>query len=173
MSRRRSNIGGARVTNGYGYSTSVLSASNIGLSDHSSIQRQATVSAQADAFKDDALFQMQQLKLKHPSRKVLHLQSCYPDTVKRLEENGKHQRKMTPPQLKTFSKSDRTFTAPSDIFLSTVEIPEVVEVQHKAYKFAHEKMIYNRHKGQIAEVDQIITGTSPLPEKVPLFPQNA
>ncbi|CAN0543955.1 unnamed protein product, partial [Ectocarpus sp. 8 AP-2014] len=41
------------------------------------------------------------------------------------------------------------------------------------YHFCRDKMAYNRTKGREAEVDGILTGTSPLDKRLPLFPAKA
>ncbi|KAG5188280.1 hypothetical protein JKP88DRAFT_267610 [Tribonema minus] len=74
-----------RVVNGYGSTTSLFSPSNIGLYDASALKRQQQSAAFVKQFEADAHYQRQEYSRKHPFKKQLHLQKCYPQTVKLLD----------------------------------------------------------------------------------------
>lgn len=50
--------------------------------------RKANSRAWDDRYNKDASFQMSQLQGNHPVRKILHMQKCYPSTVRRLNDKG-------------------------------------------------------------------------------------
>ncbi|CAM9200602.1 unnamed protein product [Ascophyllum nodosum] len=75
-----------RVVNGYGIRTSALSASLIGDFDSISEKRKAINRKWEGVYQTDANFQISQMNGKHPMRKVLHMQSFYPATIRRLSD---------------------------------------------------------------------------------------
>lgn len=53
------------------------------------MSRKAINRAWQHRYNDDATFQMSQLRGNHPVRNVLHMQCCYPETVRRLNDKKK------------------------------------------------------------------------------------
>lgn len=181
----------------------------------SPLQRQAINRAWEERYSEDATFQMLQLKGNHPVRKVLHMQSCYPETVSRLngkqktaipakENNNRNRNNKSNSQASSSSSLQlqlETATATATGATTTTTAPlissrwrrgksqlssrpsyrgtdggvstETQQCVAREYQFCHGKMAYNRTKGREAEVDGILTGTSPLKGKMPLFPARA
>lgn len=179
----------------------------------------------------DARFQMLQQHGKHPIRKALHMQKCYPETIQRLNDNavaGHRQVPMlgNPPRTPSANQETNRRQSQSSQFHGyhsrrsnteglecNIEVPCSSQEQgitspnprigeqdtvvctgtgntaaassvssydtqgqrfsDKEYHFCRAKMEYNRVKGQKAEVDDILTGISPLDKNEPLFPARA
>eukprot|EP00968_Pinguiococcus_pyrenoidosus_P001263 scaffold57_cov254-Pinguiococcus_pyrenoidosus.AAC.16 len=71
--------------NGYGISTSVLSASHIGQYDHSSAKRRKQMQELQKHLDRERLLQAHVLSTLHPFRKSLHRQKFYPATLQKLQ----------------------------------------------------------------------------------------
>ncbi|CAM9348725.1 unnamed protein product [Laminaria digitata] len=178
-----------RVKNGYGLCTSALSASVIGHFDASSEQRKATNRAWDDRYHKDATFQMSQLEKNHPVRKILHMQKCYPETVRRLNDtttttnktknascalkNQKYAGSAQPRSNSSGAAAERGgVPASASSSDGAQQRRRQRRVTHE-YDFCRAKMAYNRTKGREAEVDGILTGRSPVDKNMPLFPSRA
>lgn len=131
---------------------------------------------------------MSQLEKNHPVRKILHMQKCYPETVRRLNDpttttttsttkktplSSQNKSETTPHNATsklTSSRPERALSSSSSSASS--ETRRRQRVTHE-YDFCRAKMAYNRTKGNEAEVDGILTGRSPVDRKMPLFPSRA
>ncbi|CAM9827925.1 unnamed protein product [Scytosiphon promiscuus] len=181
-----------RVKNGYGLCTSTLSASVIGQFDGSSEKRKAETRAWDHRYQTDATFQSAQQRDKHPVRKILHMQKCYPETVLRLNQKGDAvgRKAGSASTVRPISSRWHRNPSPNNKNSAPRELRGAARCTNGArenlsenaarsgvargeYQFCRDKMAYNRIKGREAEVDAILTGTSPLEKKMPLFPAKA
>ncbi|CAM9283724.1 unnamed protein product [Hapterophycus canaliculatus] len=180
-----------RVKNGYGLCTSPLSVSVIGQFDGSSEKRKADTREWDRRYHTDATFQGAQQRENHPVRKILHMQKCYPETVLRLNQKGSMKRNIgsastarpvssrwhrnpSPNNKNSAPEGLRQQTARSTNGGQQDLSDDAARGQvAREYLFCRDKMAYNRTKGREAEVDGILTGTSPLEKKMPLFPAKA
>ncbi|CAB1111660.1 unnamed protein product [Ectocarpus sp. CCAP 1310/34] len=183
-----------RVKNGYGFLTSTLSASVIGDFDASSEKRKAANRVLNQKYDTDAAFQMSQLQGNHPVRKVLHMQKCYPETVFRLNRqgrthkpdadrpiSGRWHRNLAPNNCNTSVATQQRHRRPQSSLQAGRSVDGGLELSGNTtrrrggceYHFCRDKMAYYRAKGREAEVDGILTGTSPLDKRLPLFPAKA
>lgn len=151
-------ISRARITNGYGMNTSAFSPSNIGIFDSSSVQRRQQNESLKVKLLEDAKYQSYVNKSSHPFKKTLHLQKCYPETVRRLKVDS-----LPLPEESSRRKAQESHPVN----------PQQVQKLTKEYGFTHAKMEYNSFKGKESAVDKIITGDCPIPKHNPLYPQNA
>lgn len=138
---------------------------------------------------------MSQLEGTHPVRKVLHMQSCYPETIRLLSDKERTVSSAYGRRAKNQTSRSGPFPAPqppissrwirgpphkaqSSSFAANSSKGEDAsdQIRRRAaheYDFCHRKMAHNRAKGHEARVDGILTGTSPLTANIPLFPAHA
>lgn len=157
----------SKVLNGYGISTSQQSITLIGTASATQFAQQQQQRKQF--FREEALQVTRCTEKLHPSRKVLHMQANYPETVKRLQrvyQSSSHQPVTSSQYMRPVQ------TARDDPGLKS-HLEHLKNETTREYNWNLRTNRYNRSRGRKATVDKIIIGKGPANSGGPLYPQNA
>lgn len=157
----------SKVVNGYGIHTSQQSITHIGTASATQFAQQQQQRRQM--FREEATKVSRFTEKLHPSRKVLHMQSNYPETVKKLQ--GIYQPESHQPV--TSSQYMRPVrTARNETALQS-HLEQLKNETTREYRWNARTKLYNNSRGRKATVDKIIIGQGPASNGTILYPQNA
>jgi len=154
-----------RVYNGYGMKTSKLSVTNIGMYNIEAAAISRREAQQKAELLRAAMDEGLRGKADHPSKRNLHFQKEYPETMQRLAK-GDLTRVKTPNMLKTFGDPGPQLQT-SNIDMATTR-KTVAEST-----WNDRKREYNKSKSSRAEVNRIMCGSTELKQPERIFPQKA
>ena len=156
----------AKVLNGYGVNTSAQSITLIGTASETEFAHKQQ--QRKEVFKREAQKVTMATEGLHPCRKVLFMQSGYPETVRRLQgayDPARHQ----PVTNRQYSRQPRESRNEEGIL---AHMEHLAGQTTKEHSWNYRAQRYNKSRGWKATVDKIMVGQGPPPKAI-LYPQNA